>query len=138
MPHHERRIARVLAFNCQYQRQRLGQNPPAEALLLETSQLSAKNLEFTRNLLSQVQAKQSEIDQLIGRHSKNWKQSRLLETLNALLRISIAELMLPGETDTKVVFNEAIEICRNFVGERSVKLLNGILNAVSLELRPTA
>lgn len=137
MPLKERRAARVLAFNCQYQRQKLGPSPPAESLLFETSPLSTKNREFARSLLAQVKSNQAEIDRLISNNSKNWKQSRLLETLNALLRISIAELMLPGETDPKVVFNEAIEICRGYVGERSVKLLNGILNAVAKEIRPS-
>ncbi|OGH04765.1 MAG: transcription antitermination factor NusB [Candidatus Lambdaproteobacteria bacterium RIFOXYD1_FULL_56_27] len=135
MPQLDRRQARTLAFLCQYQRQRLPGIAPAEEMLMSSTRIKPKNLEFAQNLLATVLSRQEEIDRLIQKHSSNWKQSRLLEPLNALLRVSIAELLAVEEVDDKVVFNEAIEICRAYVGEKSIKLLNGILHAVSQEVR---
>jgi len=135
MTQDQRRQARVLAFSCQYQRQKLGYRVESEALLFETANLSSKNLEFAKTLVLSIEQQQDEIDRLIGTHSRSWKQSRLLESLNALLRVSIAELLSFPQTDTNVILNESIEICRGYVGERSIKLFNGILHAVSKEVR---
>jgi len=131
-----RRKARSLALVCQYQRQKLSESTVSEAQQLETFGLSKKNQEFTKLLLRTAHDQRPQIDELIQKNLQGWKQSRLLEPLNALLRISVAELLMTPTTDSKVVFNEAIELCRLYVSEGSTKLLNGVLHAITKEIRP--
>jgi len=135
MPLSQRRQARILAFLCQYQRQKLGYTSPLEALLFQESRLTPKNLSFSRALLTLIQEQPTVIDLLIQSHSHKWKQSRLLEGFNALLKVAIAETIAFPQTDSSVILNEALEICRIYVGEGSIKLFNGILHAAATELR---
>jgi len=135
MTQDSRRQARILALVCQYQRQKLDETSSSENRAFTSSNLPEKLQDFARLLLDTAANKGSEIDQMVEKNlPSGWKQSRLLEPLNALLRISIAELLAMPQTDSKVVFNESIELCRLYVSEGSTKLLNGLLHTISKEI----
>ena len=131
MPKASRHDARILALQIVYSRSKIGKNLPGEKLVLEDSQLHNKYIDFANLLVDKTWDNLKEIDGSIQKHLKNWKQDRLTGTLNALLRISVAELKYFSETERKVVFNEAIELCREFVDEKATKMCNGVLHSVA-------
>ena len=98
--------------------------------IIKESRLSKKEQDFSRNLIDTTWKNLVEIDQAIVKNLKNWKQTRLSETLNALLRISTCELLYFPKTDGKVVLNEAIEICKSYVGDQATKFCNGVLHTI--------
>jgi transcription antitermination protein NusB len=130
MPLSSRRNARILAFQIIYQRDKTGIQPASENGILESAAISDAHRRFCQALIDLTQQNKGVIDREIQRHLKNWRQARITDSLNALFRVAVCELLFFPETDGKVVLNEAIEICRGFVDRNATGILNGVLNAV--------
>jgi len=130
MPTSSRRKARILAYQTLYQRKKIGIHPLGEELLSDATPLAEKYSDFCQQLIETTWKELSTIDETIQRHLINWKQTRISESLNALLRIATSELLYFPDIDGKIVLNEAIEICRSYVDTQATKLLNGVLHAI--------
>ncbi|MCW5964667.1 MAG: transcription antitermination factor NusB [Bryobacterales bacterium] len=74
----------------------------------------------------------AEIDELIRRHSVNWRLERMPFVDRNILRMAIFEMNHVG-TPAPVVIDQAIELARRFSGESSVPFINGVLDAVRRE-----
>ena len=135
MPKSSRHNARIIAFQTIYSRGKLGLNQNGEERILADAHLEAKYAAFCSELISKTWEHLEELDQIIQAHLKNWKQTRLADTLNALLRISVCELKFFPATESKIIFNESIEICREFVDEKATKICNGVLHSAAKDLR---
>jgi len=130
MPSSTRRNARILAFQIIYSREKIGILDSGESILFKEYPLSKEYQGFCQELVTLTWQRIEEIDAKIQQYLVNWSQYRLADTLNALMRTSICELMFFPNTDGKVVLNEAIEICRNHVDNKATKMLNGVLHSV--------
>jgi transcription antitermination protein NusB len=73
------------------------------------------------------------LDEMIARHSENWRVDRLAAIDRAILRLAVFELR-GKETPPRVVLNEAIELAKKFAAEDSPPFINGVLDAVSKSL----
>lgn len=135
MPKPSRHQARVLAFQTIYSRHKLGINPKGESHLLIESGLQGKYKDFSQGLINATWERLSTIDGIIQKFLKNWKQHRISDSLNALLRIGIGELLHYKDTESKIIINEALEICKKFVDEKATKMCNGVLHSASKEIR---
>ncbi len=124
------RAARILAFQITYQRDQIGHNPAGESLLFKDTGLGKSDTKFARKLIESLENNSSLINRLIERNLTNWKTSRLTDSLNALLQIAVAELQITDAAKGKMVINEALEICKQFVDRNAVKICNGVLDAV--------
>lgn len=133
-----KRKARVLALFILYQRSKIGINLEGELLLKQEANLRNEAETYADNLIQTIWSNLSVVDKNIALYLKNWKQSRLSSTLNALLRVSAGELLLFPEVDGKVVINEALEICKSFVDPKAVKFSNGVLDALWKNCRKEA
>ena len=133
MPNSSRHHARITAFQIIYNRSRLGIIPESEALFIDQASLSKEHREFCNKLVATIFENKSQIDLGIQKHLKHWKQNRISESLNAVLKLGTCELLFTPELDAKVALNESIEICKAFVGEKATKICNGVLHAVSQE-----
>lgn len=130
MPISSRRQARILAYQTLYQRKKIGIQPRGEELLFKATPLADKYSDFCKQLIDTTWKELNAVDETIQRHLTNWKQTRISESLNALIRIATCELLYFPDTDGKVVLNEAIEICRSYVDNQATKILNGVLHAI--------
>ncbi len=130
MPQPSRRKAREVALQTIYSRSRFKLIAETEFLITKESKLSKKHQEFAESLISKTWNNLDNIDQAITKNLKHWKQTRLSETLNALLRIGSCELLYFPDTDAKIVLNESIELCKCYVGDKATKLCNGVLHAI--------
>ncbi len=74
------------------------------------------------------------IDEIIQRHSANWRVDRMARVDRNVLRMATFELMHQPEVPPKVVLNEAIEIAKRFGSEESGAFINGILDKVAREI----
>ena len=72
------------------------------------------------------------IDELIRKHSLNWRLERMPLVDRNILRLAIYEMLDIG-TPAPVVIDQAIELARRFSGESSVAFVNGVLDAVRRE-----
>ena len=66
---------------------------------------------------------------------KKWSTSRISKVCGAILRLSAAEMMYSHEDMDSVIINEAVEISKKFAGDNDYQFVNGVLGAISKELR---
>lgn len=73
-------------------------------------------------------------DELVSRHTKNWDLERIALIDRLLLRLAICEMLRFEDIPPKVSINEAIEVAKRYSTDNSGKFINGILDAVLLDL----
>lgn len=75
-----------------------------------------------------------EADQVIEKHAKNWDIHRIAAIDRALLRMATTELLRFEEIPPKVSVDEAIEIAKKYSTPRSGTFINGVIDAILLDL----
>lgn len=90
--------------------------------------------DFAHELVLQVSERRDELDATIGKHTRNWRLSRMAIVDRNILRLASYEL---GHTDTpiRVILDEAVEMARRFGSDASPAFVNGVLDAVARQLR---
>ena len=69
-----------------------------------------------------------EIDAALEQQLEKWSLARLPKIERTVLRLAVYELLYMQETPSRVVLNEAIELCKTFGDEKSSKFVNGVLS----------
>ncbi len=93
---------------------------------------------FTGELVRGTIGETTALDELIGRHTSNWRVDRLAMIDRLILRMAAWELAHVPETPPAVVLNEAIELARSFGTDESPRFVNGVLDAIRRALREDA
>ena len=96
---------------------------------------SPQNYAFAEFLFRKSLENRNEIDNLIRRHSQNWRLERMAVVDRNVLRVAVSEFLYTT-TPRPVVIDEAIEISRRYNSEDSGEFVNGILDAIHKELEP--
>ena len=91
--------------------------------------------DFALNLIKTYYDHADEVNEMIQSKLKNWKSNRISRVCSAILRLSTAEMMYSNEEMDSIVINEAVELSKKFAGENDYQFINGVLGAVSKELR---
>jgi transcription antitermination protein NusB len=89
--------------------------------------------DFANSLFEGAASAVSSLDEIIAKHSENWRIERLPAIDRAILRLAVFELR-GKQTPPKVVLNEAIELAKKFSAEDSAPFVNGVLDAVRKSL----
>ena len=91
---------------------------------------------FVRSLLSGILGKKNEIDLVIQKAAPDWPMDKISIIDRNILRLGLYELLFSdaAEVPAKVAINEAIELSKNYGGEKSSKFVNGVLGSVYKEL----
>lgn len=84
---------------------------------------------FAEKLFFKTLEHESELDEVIIKHIKNWEIQRLALIDRLILKMSICEFLHFEEIPTKVTINEAIEIAKKYSTAKSGRFVNGILDA---------
>ena len=92
---------------------------------------------FAEQLVRGAKLHQAKIDELIVQYTEHWELERMAVVDRNILREGIFELLWMAEVPPKVVINEALEIAKKFSTQDSSGFINGILDRVHKELRPT-
>ncbi len=93
------------------------------------------SLEFAKNLFIKSLDYLDAADEIIANHAQNWEISRIALIDRLLLVMAICEFLSFEDIPPKVSINEAIEVAKKYSTSRSGKFINGILDAVLLELQ---
>ena len=91
--------------------------------------------DFALELIKNYYDHADEVNDMIQSKLKNWKANRISRVSSAILRLGTAEMMCSKEDMDSVVINEAVELSKKFAGENDYQFINGVLGAVSKELR---
>lgn len=96
---------------------------------------SAPDKLFTENLFLKAIRLQDECERLITSKIKNWELDRIALMDRLILRLGIVELLEFEDIPTRVSINEAIELAKNFSTAKSGKFVNGVLDAILIDLK---
>jgi N utilization substance protein B len=96
---------------------------------------STEDKEFCSGIVNFVLAERTEIEARIEKRLVNWDVTRIAVIDKLLLRIGIGELLYAVDIPPKVTINETIEIAKEYSTAKSGKFINGILDAVLLDLK---
>lgn len=88
---------------------------------------------FMERMFSGVVENAAEIDRRIEENARGWKLERISRVDLAILRLATCELM-HGKTPQAVVINEAVEMARQYSGEKSPQFVHGVLGSISRSL----
>jgi transcription antitermination protein NusB len=90
---------------------------------------------FTRKLVQKAYNSREELDEYIKRYSANWKFSRIAIVDLIVMRIAVCEFLYFYDVPPKVTIDEAIELVKQYSTQKSSGYVNGILDAILLELK---
>lgn len=92
--------------------------------------------EFGWKILNGVIQHLNEIDEIISKSASQWPLDQIAIVDRNVLRLGVYELIWADkkEVPAKVAINEAIELAKNFGGEKSGKFINGVLGTIYSEL----
>ncbi len=141
-----RSVARLAAVQALYQQQmektaltrllnefhqhRLGQE-------IEDDQYAEAEVDFFDDIVSGVDARRDEIDELLqSKLADGWKVNRLDKTMVQILRCGTYELLARADISKKVVISEYIDVAHAFFDEKEAKFVNGVLDSVGKTVRP--
>ncbi len=91
------------------------------------------NIEFLKELVEGVLNNIEDIDKNISKYLENWTIDRLGLTDQAIIRISVYELLYT-DTPNLVCINEAIELSKKYSDEKVSKMINGVLDKIYHEV----
>lgn len=69
-----------------------------------------------------------DIEAKITEHLKGWKLDRIAKIDLAILRLGITEILYDESIPVKVSINEAVNIAKKYVDDKSGKFINGVLS----------
>jgi transcription antitermination protein NusB len=119
-------IARLLN---EFHAHRLGQE-------IEDAQYTDADADFFDDVVSGVDARREEIDALVdGKLGEQWKMERLDKTMLQILRCGTYELIARPDVPTATVINEYLDVAHAFFDKKDAKFVNGLLDAVSKDVR---
>lgn len=85
------------------------------------------DLQFIKNLYESVISNQDDIVELISNNLVGYEWHRVYKVDKCLLMMAVGEINFLKSTPDKVVFNEIIELAKEFSTDKSAKFINGIL-----------
>lgn len=91
---------------------------------------------FMERLVRETVSRVEEIDGQIQKHSEHWRLDRMPAVDRNIIRLAVCEMLLEP-TPPAVVIDEALELARRFSGDESVPFVNGVLDAVKREVKPS-
>jgi transcription antitermination protein NusB len=99
-----------------------------QAKFWRSAKAAANTREFANRLFEGATKEAPTLDELIRKHTENWRFERLAAIDRAILRLAMHELRV-GDTPPKVVLNEAVELAKKFSSDESGPFVNGVLDA---------
>jgi len=90
---------------------------------------------YAVSALEGVEARLTEIDELVNEYADGWTVNRLPSVDRAILRLAVWELLDRADVPAAVVMDEAVELAKEYSTERSAGFVNGVLDAVARSVR---
>ncbi|MFL0357118.1 transcription antitermination factor NusB [Erythrobacter sp. GH1-10] len=93
-------------------------------------------VDFFDDIVRGVDARRDEIDALlVAKLAQGWTLARLDKTMLQVLRGGTYELIARADVPTATAISEYVDVAKAFFDDREAKFVNGILDAVSRDVR---
>lgn len=104
---------------------------------LGDGELDARTRDFSNSLVNGTLTNLEKIDEKIRTRAEHWRIERMAIVDRNVLRLAVYEFLFE-DTPHTVVINEALEIARRFSTFEATQFINGILDAIKLDLGQSA
>ncbi len=125
----ERRRARSQALQALYEIDSVN-HPADEVLARYGEELSPEAREFMNTLVRGTLDSRQEIDAMVVESAPEWPINELAVIDRNILRLSLWELLIWGETPVKVAVNEAVELAKRYGSDSAPRFVNGVLGTL--------
>ncbi len=140
-----RSVARLAAVQALYQRhmEKTALNKLLDefhqhrfAEMIDHAEMADAEVEFFDDVVSGAVARDEEIDALItSKLADGWTTTRLDKTMLQILRCGAYELLARADVPTGAAISEYVDVAKAFFDDREAKFVNGVLDAVSKQVR---
>jgi N utilization substance protein B len=104
---------------------------------IEDEQYHDAEIDFFDDLVTGVETRRIELDQLIGdRLAEGWTLERLDRPMRAILRAGAYELVARADVPVATVITEYVDVAHAFYDKRESGFVNGLLDAIAKQARP--
>jgi len=86
------------------------------------------DVDYIKDVLNQWLSHKEDIENQIVTHLQGWKVDRIAKIDLSILRLGITEMMYDESIPKKVSINEAVNLAKKYVDEKSGKFINGVLS----------
>lgn len=131
-----RREARERVMQALYAHEQAGDGADnvVHTLLKSAFESDSQTREFGEKLFRTTLDRRKTADEIIQKHATNWDLPRITAVDRALLRMATVEFLAFEEIPPKVSIDEAIEIAKTYSTPDSGPFINGVLDAVLMDL----
>ena len=109
-----------------------------ELYLDQLDEVSEKDRSYMLAKAKAIAEKVCEIDAMINENATGWKTTRMNKVDLSILRLAVYEMKFDDDVPVKVAINEAVELAKQFGGERSSAYINGMLGTLAKRLEGEA
>ena len=103
-----------------------------------TEQPSEEDIAYSQQVLDGIAEHEAEINATINEIAIGWRIERMPRVDLSILRIAIFEIMYRDDIPLSVSINEAVELAKEFGGDRSSAYINGMLGTLAKSLESKA
>ena len=129
----KRRRARVAALQALFELDSVGHQPQETiARQFESGPLTEEVKKFAEELVNGVLSHKEQIDKTIEDTAPAFPLGQLAVVDRNILRLAIYEILIDNKVPVRAAINEAVELAKDFGGEKSPKFINGVLGSVSV------
>jgi N utilization substance protein B len=126
---HEMEGTPILQLLHEFHQHRLGAT-------IEDAEYAEAEVDFFDDVVKGASARRDEIDVIIkGKLSSGWSLERLDRAMRAILRAGTYELLARPDVPAAVVVTEYVDVAHAFFDKREAGFVNGLLDAVSKDVR---
>lgn len=124
--------ARGVALQALYEIDVVGHSP-ADVLQdrLEEANLEPTLEDFVRQIVLGVVPLIEALDHFIAEHAPEWPLDQVAIVDRNILRISLWEFAVSGQTPLKVAINEAVELAKVYGSDSTPRFVNGVLGSLA-------
>ncbi|OJV62109.1 MAG: transcription antitermination factor NusB [Clostridiales bacterium 38-18] len=83
---------------------------------------------YIKSIIGLWYANKDEVEAQISEHLKGWKLERISKLDLSILRLGLTEILYDDAIPVKVSINEAVNLAKKYVDEKSGKFINGVLS----------
>ncbi len=129
----KRRKARIAALQALFELDSVG-HQPEQTIARQFGRFppSTEVKEFAQELVKGVLAHKEQIDKTIENTAPAFPIDQLPVIDRNILRLAIYEVLIDNRVPMRAAINEAVELAKDFGGEKSPRFINGVLGSVSV------
>jgi len=129
----KRRKARIAALQALFELDSVG-HQPEQTIARQFGRFppSTEVKEFAQELVTGVLTHKEQIDTTIENTAPAFPLDQLAVIDRNILRLAIYEILIDNRVPMRAAINEAVELAKDFGGEKSPRFINGVLGSVSV------